>query len=147
MEKVVEQAEYNVGKHIHEQVTMKPSIWYTGFKWFWMVGIQHRCPDVFGWRQVHLKHCSGSVISTFSQGHLSKEILIYLFSYSFKHSINIYEHFVLWTRKTNGKKKKNPFPSESGKHINSYFPELQYLKKMRGGRSHTPQKGNLKITS
>lgn len=127
---------------------MNPSVWYTGFKLFWVDGIQHRCPEVFRWRQLHLEHFSGSVINTFSQGHLSKEILIYLFIYSFKHSINIYEHFVLWTRKTNLNFKKDLFfPSESGKHINSYFPELQYLKKIRGGRSHTPQKVNLKITS
>ena len=103
-------------------------------------------PEVFRERQQHLQHSPGSVINTFSQGQLSKEILIYLFIYSFKHSINIYEHFVLWTRKTNVNK-KDLFPSESGKHINSYFPELQYLKNIRGGRSHRPRKVNLKITS
>lgn len=129
---------------MHEKVTVKPRAWYTGLKLCWMIGIQHRCPEVFGWRQRHPEHFLGSVINTFSQGHLSKEILIYLFIYSFKHSINIYEHFVLWI-----KKHLFFFPSsESGKHINSCFPELQYLKKkIRGGRSYIPQKGNLKITS
>lgn len=122
---------------MHEKVTVKPRAWYTGLKLRWMIGIQHRCPEVFGWRQLHPEHFPGSVINPFSQGHLSKEILIYLFTYAFKHSINIYEHFVLWTRKTNLNKKKDLFfPSESGKHINSYFPELQYLKKKSGEEGH-----------